>query len=131
VLTNGWTSKLKDRTAGGTDSELLQLLNPCGVPSRGPLLIATHGRLRAHPSTLAPPDVTRSPQAAVTPPAPQRQLRAKRTCGPARLRNRVANASMLLYAKLIVSLYLRSLTSFHIRDSRLFFSCVQLFQSEV
>lgn len=63
MLTNGWTSKLTDMMAGGRDSELLQLLDPCGVPTRGPLLIANHGRLRAHPSTLAPPDVTRSPQA--------------------------------------------------------------------
>ena len=122
MLTNGWTSKLMDRMASGTDSELLQLLYLCGVPTRGPLLIANHGRLRAHPSTLAPPEVTRSPQARVTPPAPQRQLRAKRTCGPARLRNRIANASMLLYAKLIVSLYLRSLASFHICHSLLFSS---------
>ena len=131
MLTNGSTSKQMNRMADRTDSELLQLLDPCGVPTRGPLLIANHGRLRAHPSTLAPPDVTRSPQATVTPPAPQRQLRAKRTCGPARLRNRVANASLVLYAKLIVSLYLRSLASFHIRDSRLFLLYVQSFQSDV
>ena len=87
------------------------------VPTRGPLLITNHGRLRAHPSTLAPPDVTRSRQATVTPPAPQRQLRAKQTCGPARLRNRVANTLKLLYPKRIISLHLFSWSSCYARCS--------------
>jgi hypothetical protein len=40
-------------------------------------------------------DVMRSPEASYTP-SPRQQLRAtKRTCGPARLRNRVANTEML------------------------------------